>query len=63
MPRTPPCPPHPPTLQYSFQLHFGFSGLFAADSLRLCFETQEQVGRTGGQAQQRVVRRWAPGMP
>ncbi|KAI7837930.1 hypothetical protein COHA_008236 [Chlorella ohadii] len=28
---------------YSFLLHFGFSGLFAAESLRLCFETEEQA--------------------
>ncbi|PRW45250.1 ENHANCED DISEASE RESISTANCE 2 isoform X2 isoform B [Chlorella sorokiniana] len=27
----------------SFLLHFGFSGLFAAESLRLCFETEEQA--------------------
>ena len=37
----PPSRPHP--LQYSFELHFGFSGIFAAESLRLCFDTEDQA--------------------
>ena len=33
-------PPRPPAVQFSFVLHFGFGGLFAAESLRLCFESE-----------------------
>jgi hypothetical protein len=32
--------PRPPSLQFSFGLHFGYSGLFAAEGLRLCFDKQ-----------------------
>lgn len=35
-----PCCPLP---QFSFSLNFGFSGLFGSESLRLCFDTEEQA--------------------
>ena len=40
LPPTSPLPRPWPAPQYSFSLHFGFSGLFAAESLRLCFEEE-----------------------
>lgn len=48
-PIPPPCPTPlatsllAPPPQHSFLLHFGFSGLFAAESLRLCFEKEEEA--------------------
>lgn len=45
-----------PPPQFSFTLHFGFSGIFAAESLRLCFEREEEAREWHGQLAELVAR-------